>query len=194
MTKNTKRRRQKTKEQTDLVKKEYTGEEKTRIAKYLERSKREPVKFKRGTDDSGKPILELHTSDVTSGLAKLNEAFGTPDAELQTFLLNQVVQTFKGLVSSDGFNDSRMAEFSNYTMAFLNGIQPQDEIEGMLAVQMIAVHNMIMETMKLAMITGQPPQWVETNVNHATKMLRTFTAQMEALKRYKYYNLLGIRY
>ena len=35
------------------------------------------------------------------------------------------------------------------------------------------------------MITGHPPQWIESNVNHATKMLRTFTAQMEALKRYR---------
>jgi hypothetical protein len=176
---------QKPKEPKDLVKKEYTAEEKARIAKYFERSKREPVKFKSVKKGSGNSILELHTTDKTLSMAKFTDSFGTPDSELQTFLLNQVVQTFKGSIYSEGFDYSRMEEFANNAMALLNGIQPQDEIEGMLAVQMIAVHNMAMETMKLAMITGQPPQWIESNVNHATKMLRTFNAQMEALKRYR---------
>jgi len=173
------------KKHKDLVKKEYTNEEKTRIAKYLERVKREPLRFKSGKAASGKPCLELHTTDKTLSAAKFTEAFGTPDEDVHIYLLNQVVQTFKGCVSSEGFDYSKMAEFANNAMALLNGIQPQDEIEGMLAVQMIAVHNMAMETMKRAMITGQPPQWIESNVNHATKMLRTFAAQMEALKRYR---------
>ena len=178
----------KDKKSKNLVKKEYTEEEKTRIAKYLERLKREPLKFKSGKaakDDSGNTTLQLHTTDKTLSVAKFTDAFGTPDEDLHNYLLNQVVQTFKGCVSSEGFDHTKVAEFTNNAMALLNGIQPQDEIEGMLAVQMIAVHNMVMETMKRAMITGQPPQWIESNVNHATKMLRTFTAQIEALKRYR---------
>jgi len=66
-----------------------------------------------------------------------------------------------------------------------DGIQPRDEIEGMLAVQMIAVHNAAMDAMGRAMITGQTFQGREANVNYATKMLRTFTTQTEALKRYR---------
>jgi hypothetical protein len=169
----------------DLVKKEYTDEEKARIAKYLDRSKRKLVKFKSGKDASGKPCLVCHLTDETLSLVKLAESFGTPDIELQLFLLNQVVATFKGCLSSEGIDNNKTAEFSNTAMALLNGIQPQDEIEGMLAVQMIAVHNMAMETMKLAMITGQTFEGKEANVNRATKMLRTFAAQMEALKRYR---------
>jgi len=55
----------------------------------------------------------------------------------------------------------------------------------MLAVQMIAVHNAAMEAMKRAMIEGQTVEGRESNINYATKMLRTFAAQMEALKRYR---------
>jgi len=55
----------------------------------------------------------------------------------------------------------------------------------MLAVQMIAVHNAAMDAMGRAMITGQTFQGREANVNYATKMLRTFTTQTEALKRYR---------
>lgn len=88
-------------------------------------------------------------------------------------------------MSSEGFNYERLEDFANNAVALLNGIQPRDEIEGMLAIQMIAVHNMAMETVKRAMITGQTFEGREANINHATKMLRTFTTQMEALKRYR---------
>ena len=77
-----------------------------------------------------------------------------------------------------------MVEVANNSLALLNGIQPQDEIEGMLAIQMIAVHNIAMETMRRA-VTGQIISVIEGDVNNATKMLRTYTTQMEALKRYR---------
>jgi len=183
MTKNAKGKNTQKKEE-HLVKKEYTDEEKTRIAKYLERAKREALKFKI-EKGSGKPELVHHATDVHLTMAKFMEAFGTPDGDLQQYLLNQVIQIFKGATTSEGFNYTKMAEFANNAMALLNGIQPQDEIEGMLVVQMIAVHNMAMETMELAMITDQGFKWKEASINHATKMLRTFTVQMEALKRYR---------
>ena len=176
---------QKAKMPKDLVKKEYTDEEKVRIAKYLERLNRKPVKFRSRKDASGNSILEHHTTDETMSAAKFTEAFGTPDKDLHSYLLDQVVRTFSGCVSSEGLNHDRLGNFANHALALLNGIQPQDEIEGMLAVQMIAVHNMAMETMKRAMITGQTFEGTEASVNYATKMLRTYTAQMEALKRYR---------
>ena len=169
----------------DLVRNKYTKEEKTRIAKYLKRLKREPVKLKTGKDTLGNLTLGHETTDGTLSMARFMEALGTTDMDLQRYLLNQVVQTFRGCTSSEGFGYDGLDEFMNNAMALLNGIQPQDEIEGMLAVQMIAVHNMAMETIKRAMITGQTFEGEEAYVNHATKMLRTFTTQMEALKRYR---------
>ena len=176
---------QKPEASTDLVKKEYTDAEKVRIARYLKRFERKPVRYARTSGSVDKPNLTHITTDETLSAAGFTEAFGTPDSELQMFLLSQVVQTFRGYVSSDSFDYSRMAEFANNSVALLEGIQPRDEVEGMLAIQMIAVHNIAMETMKRAMITGQTCQGTEGNVNNATKMLRTFTAQMEALKRYR---------
>lgn len=70
-------------------------------------------------------------------------------------------------------------------MAILTGIQPRDELEGLPAAQMISVHNMAMRTMDLAMLGGQTFEGKKSNVNYATKMLRTFMTQMETLKRYR---------
>ncbi len=53
----------------------------------------------------------------------------------------------------------------------------------MLAVQMIGVHNIAMKTMNLAILGGQTYEGKKTNMNYATKMLRTYIAQMLAFQK-----------
>ena len=95
----------------------------------------------------------------------------------------QVIGTFKE-ISADGAGAEAVAATSNRVMALLNGIQPQDEIEGMLAVQMIGVHNLAMDYIGKATRTERVG-FMSTYMNGATKSLRTFVAQMEALKKYR---------
>jgi hypothetical protein len=168
-----------------LEKKEYTDEEKARFAKHKERKKRKPVKFKTVESDSGNPTIELQDPDDLLGAVKMSEAFGTADTDLMSHLLDQIIQTFRGTVSADGADNDAATAAANKAMGILSGIQPRDELEGMLAAQMIGVHNMAMRTMGLAMLGGQTFEGKKSNVNYATKMLRTFMAQMEALKKYR---------
>ena len=182
--KTTKKKKTKSKTQS-LVKKEYTDEEKVRLAKHQERAKRKPVKFKTVESDSDNPAIALQDPDDPLRFVKFSEALGTPDSELQSYLLDQAIQTFKGTVSTNGADNDKIAPSANNALAILNGIQPQDELEGMLAIQMISVHNMAMDTMQRAMLGGQTFEGRKVNVNQATKMLRTFMAQMEALKKYR---------
>jgi hypothetical protein len=104
---------------------------------------------------------------------------------LQAFFIDQLVRTFSANASSGVFNEEKLAQFCNNGLAILSGIQPKDEIEGMLAVQMIGVHNVAMATLARFMISEQTFEGKQANVNQATKMLRTFTTQMEALKKYR---------
>ena len=173
------------KDTKDLAKKEYTKEEKARIANYYKRSELKPVKLKSVSSDSGNTTIELEDTKDSLYKVKMLEALGTPDSDLQNHLLDQVIQTFKGIVSTDGLDNDKVALAYNYTMAILTGIQPQDELEAMLAVQMIGVHNMAIETLKRAMLSNQTFEGKQVNVNQGTKMLRTYIAQMEALKKYR---------
>ena len=168
-----------------LVKKEYTHEERVRLDKHQERASRKPVKFKTVKSNSSNPEIALQDPDDPLIAVKLSEAVGTADPELQTHLLNQVIRTFKGAASSDGFDSDNLTPSVNCAMAILDGIQPQDELEAMLAVQMIGVHNMAMDTLARAILKHQTFEGKQTNVNQATKMVRTFMAQMEALKKYR---------
>lgn len=181
-----KKGKRKVKDSKEILKLDYTEEEKARIARYAERCEREPIKLKKGRDSSHNPSLQVEESDKVLGPVKMMEALGTPDSGLQSHLLSQAIRTFEGCIrNDDDFGYDRLEEFGNNSMALLNGIQPRDEIEGMLAVQMIGVHNLAMQTLKRAMITEQTFDGKRANVNQATKMLRTFTAQMEALKKYR---------
>ena len=167
-----------------LVKKEYTDEEKARIVNYHKRSERKPIKVKIGKIDSGEPPVTLKDPDDPLYEVKELEALGTPDRDLQNRLIDQVIHTFEGTVSNGEVDHNKFVPAYNSTMAILTGIQPQDVIEGMLTVQMIGVHNMAMNYMGKATRTDRV-DFMSTYMNGATKMLRTFAAQMEALKKYR---------
>ncbi len=167
-----------------LVKKEYTDEEKARLAKYKERKERRAIKVKIAKSDSGEPQITVEEPKGQLYEAQMLEALGTPDSDLQMRLLDQVIHTFEGTVSNGVFDNDKVVAAYNSTMAVLTGIQPQDEIEAMLAVQMIGVHNMAMDYMAKATRTDRV-DFMGTYMNGATKSLRTFAAQMEALKKYR---------
>lgn len=182
--KSTRKKKPAKKDTKALAKKEYTDEEKARLAKYKERRERRPVKVKIAKSDSGEPQITLEEPKGQMYEVKMLEALGTPDSDLQSRLLDQVIHTFEGTVSNGGLDNDKVVSAYNSTMAILTGIQPQDEIEGMLAVQMIGVHNMAMDYMGKATRTDRV-DFMSTYMNGATKSLRTFAAQMEALKKYR---------
>ncbi len=168
-----------------LVKKEYTEEEKACIANYVNRLKKKPIKAEFSKADNGRADLHFLGEDEALKGAKCCETFGTTDERLQELFLNQALVTSPGVVSSKGVDHDMLGRQGNNVLAMLNGIQPRDELEGMLAVQMIGVHNMAMESLRRAMIQDQTFEGRQTNVNYATKMVRTFMAQIEALMKYR---------
>ena len=108
----------------------------------------------------------------------MKQTFGTEDRELQSQLLRQatsVVSDFEG----------RELKTMDHVAAALHGIGPRDGLEGMVAVQMVALHTLAMECMGRAATREQTDLGVEVNINRATKLMRTFANQTEALGRYR---------
>src|ERR1700731_225801 len=72
----------------------------------------------------------------------------------------------------------------NGVLAAVHGIGANDEIEGMLAVQMVATH--FAATRALRRLKGSDTvSQQDSNGNLAVKLLRTFAAQTDALQRYR---------
>lgn len=72
----------------------------------------------------------------------------------------------------------------NQHMAFVQSIQPRDPLEAALAAQMSAVQSATME-MARRLGVADTMERVELYERSLNKLARTFTTQMEALKRYR---------
>jgi len=105
---------------------------------------------------------------------------GSKNDDFMNVLAGQVVRTLTIPNSDKDEQDKWMIAALNGMM----GVAPKDEVEGMLAAQMVATHFATMRTMSSLRNSETIPQQ-DSNGNLATKLMRTFTAQMEALNRYR---------
>jgi hypothetical protein len=71
------------------------------------------------------------------------------------------------------------------TVAALSGIAPKDELEGMMAAQLVAAHNAAMECYRRAMIGEQTFEGRRENLAQANKLSRTYAALLEAPNRHR---------
>jgi hypothetical protein len=71
------------------------------------------------------------------------------------------------------------------TIAALVGIGPQNELEGMIAAQLLASHNAAMDCYRRAMLSEQTIEARGENLGQANKLSRTFSTLLEALNRHR---------
>ena len=73
----------------------------------------------------------------------------------------------------------------NATVAALMGIGPRDELESMMAAQLLAAHNAAMECYRRAMIPDQSFEGRRENLAQANKLSRSYAVLLEALNRHR---------
>ncbi len=91
----------------------------------------------------------------------------------------------QGQVASIGAHGRQVDEgASNFLLSVVRGVQPRDELEAMLAVQMGAIHQ---ATMMMARRLNHVENITQQDAAERAlnKLARTFTTQIEALKRYR---------
>jgi hypothetical protein len=111
----------------------------------------------------------------------LKQLGGSQSDDWNNVLTNQTLNTVWTAHSND---EARQLQYSA-TGAALVGIEPRDELEGMMAAQLIAAHNAGMECYRRAMIQEQSVEGRRENLNQANKLSRTYTSLIEALNRHR---------
>ena len=134
-----------------------------------------PLKVKKGAHSQAVAIEG--TEQAISGL--FSKAFGTQDDDCADTFLEQVIEAHPRKSVRDA------ADVLNQNLPILQAIKPQDELEGMLAVQMVGIHNLTMEMMSRATILDQTVEGVSSNISRITKLSRTFATLLEALNRHR---------
>ena len=158
---------------------EPTPEERAAVEVLLSRKKELPVAPRVRVSQQEGAVLTLgwEHNDRKTAEALIMGAVGTVYGGFFDGLLRQLVNAS----AKDGeINEGDL----NFMLDVIKGIEPQDQVESMLAAQMAAVH---MATMTSARRLARS-ETLEAQDSHErafNKLARTFTAQTEALKRYR---------
>jgi hypothetical protein len=131
------------------------------------------MKIQKG-EDSREPIV--------SGVAGENLFYcGTYDVDLTNIIVEQVTNA---CIAGDELTERSIRRI-NAAFAAILETDPQDPTELMLATQMVTVHNTAMNLSSNALKDGQSIEMASFYINSATKLMRTYTTQMEALIKYR---------
>jgi hypothetical protein len=148
-----------------------TSREQEIAAKHLERSKELTPSLKH--DKVGK--YEVDHKDQSVGVVLLMDSCGTVDVNFLNPLLTQ-------LANATG---KEMQEANlNFALSVIADIKPKDQLEAMLAAQMACVHIASMTFARRLAHTETIAQQDSAEKAY-NKLLRTFTTQMEALRKYR---------
>jgi hypothetical protein len=121
--------------------------------------------------------VSLDHPEQTLGAVLLSHEFGTTDVTFGMGLVEQLVAASR---KNGRCNESTI----NFMASVIKSIKPRDELEAMLAAQMAAVHVAAMRfASHFANVETIPQQ--DSAERAFNKLTRTFTTQLEALKRYR---------
>ncbi|MCK1477558.1 hypothetical protein IVB27_22805 [Bradyrhizobium sp. 197] len=123
----------------------------------------------------------LVANDPEDRKGRLKDLGGSQSDHWNNILANQALQSLWLKNSSQEDRDKQ----SNAILAALAGIRPKDELEGMMAAQLVAAHNAAMECYRRAMIGEQTFEGRRENLTQASKLSRTYAALLEALNRHR---------
>jgi hypothetical protein len=135
-------------------------------------------------DERALAVTSSDTLPARSGAEREHAQFfsgivGTEVPQLGLQLFNQVMATLPVSETEEQKQEGALA-----MVAALRGIAPRDQLEGMLAVQMVGVHQLAMAQLRTASRCDGQETWA-TATNLAVKLTRTFADLVEALNRHR---------
>jgi hypothetical protein len=128
-----------------------------------------------------KQSIQVHGPDPNAKPSPQKYIAGSNYENFNLILANQAIQSL-WIGSRDEDDRQKLAEGCLEALA---GIAPRDEIEGMLAAQMVACHSAAMDCYRRAALPDQTFHGRQQNLNFAGKLSRTFALHMEALDKHR---------
>jgi hypothetical protein len=128
-------------------------------------------------DDTKAPTDVASNSNGVKGTLK--SVGGSQSDDWNEALANQVFNT---LCINDSDKEKRDRQFIAAGHGLI-GIGPRDELEGMIAAQLIAAHNAAMACYRRASLGEQTFEGVREYLNQANKLSRTYALLLDTLNR-----------
>ena len=126
--------------------------------------------------------VHVALDDPGKGPGRLKSLGGSQSDIWNNNIANDTIQALWIFKNSD---EKTKHDQINAALSGLIGIGPRDELEGMMAAQLIAAHSAAMECYRRAMIGDQTFEGRRENLSHANKLSRAFTQLLDALNRHR---------
>ncbi|MBX3026963.1 hypothetical protein KF840_18815 [bacterium] len=137
-------------------------------------SRPRPPRFKAAKKaDGSEAVSPADDSGSALFVARVARTVGASEEAAAEWLMGQAALATES---------AALADKCNTAMALLAGIGPRDEAEGMLAVQMVAAHNLALSMARRALKTDRV-DFLATYSNLSAKLMNVYTRQLEALAR-----------
>jgi hypothetical protein len=126
-------------------------------------------------------VRTIVAKEPTQQHGALRRIGGSASDDWNNTLANQTINTLWVKHSDEQTVDRQLKAAT----AALVGIGPRDELEGMIAAQLIAAHSAAMECYRRAMLSEQTLEGRRENLSQANKLSRSYTLLLEALNRHR---------
>ena len=124
--------------------------------------------------------LTFSHADLQTAESIFRRTFGTDSQEFAELMMSDLINT----EHYDHKNPGDLKKI-NGLLAAVSGIAPKDEAEALLAVQMTTIHQTSLSCLRRANAENQTFAGRMGNINQAVKLMRTYTAQLESLNKYR---------
>jgi hypothetical protein len=154
--------------------------ERKAIVEAAKQQRRRPVRIRLKIEQLGPSNLSVGAAhgDDAGHVVRLRETFGSRSGAYADDALNALIN----IVGPEGKEPSERTV--NAGLAVLGAIEPRDELEAAMALQIIAAHTASLEFLNRARRNmGEYRDTACAYVNAATKLSRTMAVQIEALAR-----------
>jgi hypothetical protein len=125
-----------------------------------------------------KPVTR-HLDVSSNNNGDLKHLGGSMSNRWNQVICNQVGNSLNPTADQEKRDEAWIA-----AMQAMNGIAPKDELEGMLAAQLVACHSASMDCYRLGM-NSQTLEARQEHLNQANKLSRTYTTLLESLNRHR---------
>ena len=130
-----------------------------------------------------KTSSKAHHASEDSVTGSTTDSFaGTTNKYLKA---NLIVDLYQSLWMPSRLDAKQCAKEVLLAAELVSGIDPTDQIEGILAIQMVATHKAAMECLRRAHLSQQTFKARDSSLKHAERLFSTFTRQMEALDKHR---------
>lgn len=122
-------------------------------------------------------VFSIHDLKDDNVYESFINAFGTKDIDIANRLMNCLSFTL-------GSSETKEKDL-DFAIAYLQDFGAKDTTEAMLAIQMLGTTLKATNCIGKANLPNQSFEGETENINRATKLNRTYIAQMDALKKYR---------